>query len=753
MISGFRVTHAVNVEARRIPHGFYEPQMRAYFSQFGNISRLRLSRNRTTGASKHYAFLEFESAAVAAVVAATMDNYLLFGHILKCKLVPREQVHEKLWIGANKRFKKVPWSKIEGRKLEQPMGREHWEKKVEREKSKRSEKARKLKDIMGYELDAPIKEVADLPVRAVEAITEGTADADEESTLVTGSREKGAVVVSEQVTTKKARKGKKAKGPEGKTSETNMGSGIMDTINAGIEKADAMLETVMDATNEVLVPTARKGKRKADETLETVQNAVSDVTEVVAGKETKKPKKSKDTKNGKPSTTDEHSAVGISKDKMVEGSKIADEMLESRQGRTKNDPVPIDKKRKRKERKTLDAVPASIEDEPIGQAKNTPEEPTTKKPKTDKKKANGLVAEPTKKTSKAAEEKSEVDEKEKAQAPAENKLADQKGKSSSNKAARRSEPADDSASKDAVSAKRSSKEPAKKSKTLKPGLSNTDVTSEEAELAPQGHKGDPPGPALKPTQSTPAAAATAPKRSHKGKDTVEQTFENAAEHGAEEAKREMKLDNDKKGKPKAKKSETKSSVESSAVPTKEADEKTDGAAGKAGKSKAKKDTKRSSKEEEQPSIAEPGETSTPATKDTAGTEAPKSSSKRKGSKTAKNTNKPTAADTTESSTLPIADLESHKADPPGPALNPQQTTPASALTAPKRTHNGQDTVEETFENAEQQGVKAAEKELQEEEGGNGDGGAAADGKKKGKAKAKKGKDVGKAGAAAATTKS
>jgi nucleolar protein 15 len=30
----------------RIPHGFYEDQMRAYFSQFGEISRLRLSRNK-----------------------------------------------------------------------------------------------------------------------------------------------------------------------------------------------------------------------------------------------------------------------------------------------------------------------------------------------------------------------------------------------------------------------------------------------------------------------------------------------------------------------------------------------------------------------------------------------------------------------------------------------------------------------------------------------------------------------------------
>lgn len=29
-----------------IPHGFYEDQMKAYFSQFGTISNIRLSRNK-----------------------------------------------------------------------------------------------------------------------------------------------------------------------------------------------------------------------------------------------------------------------------------------------------------------------------------------------------------------------------------------------------------------------------------------------------------------------------------------------------------------------------------------------------------------------------------------------------------------------------------------------------------------------------------------------------------------------------------
>ncbi|KAK1596056.1 uncharacterized protein LY79DRAFT_482384, partial [Colletotrichum navitas] len=92
----------------RLPHGFYEHELKGYFSQFGSINRLRLARNKKTGASKHYAFIEFAEESTAEIVSKTMDSYLLFGHILKVKTVPRDQLHEDVWKGANKRFKKIP---------------------------------------------------------------------------------------------------------------------------------------------------------------------------------------------------------------------------------------------------------------------------------------------------------------------------------------------------------------------------------------------------------------------------------------------------------------------------------------------------------------------------------------------------------------------------------------------------------------------------------------------------------------------
>ncbi|KLJ10148.1 hypothetical protein EMPG_14461 [Blastomyces silverae] len=208
----------------RVPHGFYEHEMRAYFSQFGPITQLRLSRNRTTGRSKHFAFIEFASDSVARVVADSMDNYLMFGHILKCKYVPKERVHPELWKGANKRFKRTPWNAIERRRMDAGKTREQWSKKIEQEEVRRAARAEKMK-ALGYEFEMPaLKGVDEVPVAVAEKEEQGAIDGVEKEASTDKQEEPAAIeaptkdiekpnvqVADAETTPKKAKKEKEKK--------------------------------------------------------------------------------------------------------------------------------------------------------------------------------------------------------------------------------------------------------------------------------------------------------------------------------------------------------------------------------------------------------------------------------------------------------------------------------------------------------------------------------------------------------------
>jgi nucleolar protein 15 len=190
--------------------------MRAYFSQFGTVLRLRLARNKKTGASKHYAFIEFDSGDVADIVAKTMNNYLMFGHILKVRRVPDEQLHPDLWKGAGKRFKVIPRARIEARRMAQPKGREYWREKIDKEEAKRKEKAAMLKEL-GYDFVMPeIRKVEDVPMKDIEEATvaevtvEDAPKAIEEKETVVEDPVEKEIVTAVETVIEDAKKSKKA---------------------------------------------------------------------------------------------------------------------------------------------------------------------------------------------------------------------------------------------------------------------------------------------------------------------------------------------------------------------------------------------------------------------------------------------------------------------------------------------------------------------------------------------------------------
>lgn len=104
----------------RLPYGFFESQMRAFFEQFGEVKHLRLSRNKKTGRSKHFAFLEFDDADTALIAAESMDDYLLFRHRLQCHVVEPDNIHPDIWKGANQHYQRAPWRKVNRRRHNKP---------------------------------------------------------------------------------------------------------------------------------------------------------------------------------------------------------------------------------------------------------------------------------------------------------------------------------------------------------------------------------------------------------------------------------------------------------------------------------------------------------------------------------------------------------------------------------------------------------------------------------------------------------
>lgn len=150
-------TESAVVYLGRIPTGFYEHQMKRFFGQFGKVLRLRVSRNKKTGKPKHYAFIEFKYAEVAKVVAETMNNYLMFGRILKCQIVPKEKVHPKIFKGANRVFKPLDFKSIQGQQRIKPESDFKKKDRVKKFKKNLEQRIKKLKEA-GIDYDFNIVE-------------------------------------------------------------------------------------------------------------------------------------------------------------------------------------------------------------------------------------------------------------------------------------------------------------------------------------------------------------------------------------------------------------------------------------------------------------------------------------------------------------------------------------------------------------------------------------------------------------------
>lgn len=95
-----------------IPFGFFEESMRSFFTQFGDIRALKLSRSKRTARSKGYAFIEFEDLSTARIVAESMQGYMMFGQTLKSHVLDQAKIHEDLFKNVAETFRKMPHQAI-----------------------------------------------------------------------------------------------------------------------------------------------------------------------------------------------------------------------------------------------------------------------------------------------------------------------------------------------------------------------------------------------------------------------------------------------------------------------------------------------------------------------------------------------------------------------------------------------------------------------------------------------------------------
>jgi nucleolar protein 15 len=76
-----------------LPDEFEERDLRNFLQQFGKLVNIRISRSVKSGNSRGYAFVRWEDAETARIVAETLQGYLLGGRRLVCHSVPNPNKH------------------------------------------------------------------------------------------------------------------------------------------------------------------------------------------------------------------------------------------------------------------------------------------------------------------------------------------------------------------------------------------------------------------------------------------------------------------------------------------------------------------------------------------------------------------------------------------------------------------------------------------------------------------------------------
>ncbi len=140
-----RLTKGV-VYLGHIPYGFREEEIKKFFEQFGTVTRVKLARSKKTARPKGYGFIEFESLEVAAVAADTVDKRFMFDRQLVCHVVEDDKVHKDMFKSISRKWKFVPYQKINSKNINSEKDEIKKYRKVKRILQAEQEKREKVQD-------------------------------------------------------------------------------------------------------------------------------------------------------------------------------------------------------------------------------------------------------------------------------------------------------------------------------------------------------------------------------------------------------------------------------------------------------------------------------------------------------------------------------------------------------------------------------------------------------------------------------
>jgi nucleolar protein 15 len=95
-----------------LPYGFVEDGLKEFFTQYGDVSKVKLMRSKKSARSKGYGFVEFKDPEVAKIAAVSMNGYLMYGRPLEVRYIEPSERNKFQLIRSDKKFKFVPYQII-----------------------------------------------------------------------------------------------------------------------------------------------------------------------------------------------------------------------------------------------------------------------------------------------------------------------------------------------------------------------------------------------------------------------------------------------------------------------------------------------------------------------------------------------------------------------------------------------------------------------------------------------------------------